>query len=155
MHSFLGEYEVALDSKGRFVLPAGFRKQLAEGSGEQFVINRGLEPCLVLYTMDVWNKLSAKINTLNDFNPKERALKRVFLNGAALTQLDAAGRLLIAPTLKAYAKLDKNLILSAQGNKLEIWDRDAYNEYMNQHLGQLSALAEEVGKNETFNPFAD
>lgn len=155
MQSFLGEYEVALDSKGRFMLPAGFRKQLAEGSGEQFVINRGLEPCLVLYTMDVWAKLSAKINTLNDFNPKERALKRVFLNGATLTQLDNAGRLLIAPTLKSYANLDKNLVLSAQGNKLEIWDKAAYNEYMNQYLGQLSSLAEEVGKNEVFNPFAD
>jgi len=155
MQTFLGEYEVAIDSKGRFMLPAAFRKQLAEGSGDRFVINRGFEPCLVLYTMDVWERLSARMNKLNDFNPKERAFKRIFLNGAGIVELDSAGRILINSGLKEYAGLDKNLVLSAQGNKLEIWDKKSYQDYMKQHLGNLSMLAEEVGGSELFNPFAD
>jgi MraZ protein len=70
MHTFLGEFEVAIDAKGRFLLPAGLRKQLPEGYSESFVINRGFENCLVFYTMDVWQVLSARINKLNDFNQK-------------------------------------------------------------------------------------
>ncbi len=93
MHSFIGEYEVAIDAKGRFLLPAGLRKQIADGQGERFVVNRGFESCLVLYTMDVWELISARINKLNDFNPKERALKRLFLNGANIVELDSAGRM--------------------------------------------------------------
>ena len=138
------------------MLPAAFRKQLSRGVDEQrFVINRGFEPCLVLYTMDVWERLSAKINKLNDFNAKERAFKRIFLNGAGIVELDGAGRLLINPGLKEYADLDKNLILSAQGNKLEIWDKTRYQNYMSEHMNNLSDLAQEVGGSELFNPFSD
>jgi MraZ protein len=155
MHTFLGEYEVAIDAKGRFLLPAGLRKQLPEGAGERFVINRGFEACLVLYTMDVWQMLSAKMNKLNDFNQKERAFKRLFLNGAGIVELDSAGRMLLPKNLMEYAGLSKDMILAAQGNKVELWDKEAYQNYMKQNVGGLSLLAEEVGGSEFFNPFAD
>jgi MraZ protein len=155
MHTFLGEYEVAIDAKGRFLLPAGLRKQLPEGAGERFVINRGFENCLVLYTMDVWKVLSDKMNKLNDFNQKERAFKRLFLNGASIVELDSAGRMLLPKNLMEYAALSKDMVLAAQGNKVELWDRDAYQDYMKQNVGALSLLAEEVGGSEFFNPFAD
>ncbi len=77
MTSFLGEYEVAIDAKGRFLLPSGFRKQLAEGMGEKFVINRGFENCVTIYTMEVWNAISEKINRLNDFNPKGKGVQKI------------------------------------------------------------------------------
>src|SRR6476620_8412513 len=93
MHTFLGEYEVAIDAKGRFLLPAGFRKQLAEGAGERFVINRGFENCLTIYPMDAWNAISEKINRLNDFKPNVREFKRLFLNGATIVEVDSADRL--------------------------------------------------------------
>jgi len=155
MHTFLGEYEVAIDAKGRFLLPAGLRKQLPEGAGERFVMNRGFESCLVLYTMDVWQVLSAKMNKLNDFNQKERAFKRLFLNGASIVELDSAGRMLLPKNLMEYASLSKEMILAAQGNKVELWDKEAYQNYMKQNVGGLSLLAEEVGGSEFFNPFAD
>ena len=155
MHTFLGEYEVAIDAKGRFLLPAGLRKQLPEGAGERFVINRGFESCLVLYTMDVWQVLSAKMNKLNDFNQKERAFKRLFLNGASIVELDSAGRMLLPKNLMEYASLSKEMILAAQGNKVELWDKEAYQNYMKENVGGLSILAEEVGGTEFFNPFAD
>ena len=153
MHTFIGEYEVAVDAKGRFLMPAGFRRQLPEGAGEKFVINRGFEQCLTLYPMDTWNSISASINKLNDFNPKVREFKRLFLNGANIVELDTAGRMLLSKPLQEFAGLKKELVFSAQGNKVEIWDKDTYYEYLRQRTGGFSHLAEEVAGGDFFNPF--
>ena len=59
---FLGEYEVLIDAKNRFLVPAGFRKQLPEGAEDRFVINRGFENCLTVYTIESWSKLSEQIH---------------------------------------------------------------------------------------------
>ena len=72
MTGFLGEFESTLDAKGRFLLPAGLKKQLPEGENTRFVINRGFEKCLTLYPRQSWEPLFAKISTLNDFDPKVR-----------------------------------------------------------------------------------
>ena len=153
MTSFLGEYEVAMDAKGRFLLPSGFRKQLPEGSAERFVINRGFENCLTLDPMDSWTVLSEKINKLNDFNPKVREFKRLFLNGANIVEADSAGRILLPKPLQEYAGLKKDIIMSAQGNKVELWDKDTYYNYINQHAGGFSDLAAEVAGGDFINPF--
>ena len=142
-----------MDAKGRFLLPSGFRKQLPEGSAERFVINRGFENCLTLYPMDSWTVLSEKINKLNDFNPKVREFKRLFLNGANIVEADSAGRILLPKPLQEYAGLKKDIIMSAQGNKVELWDRDTYYNYINQHAGGFSDLAAEVAGGDFINPF--
>lgn len=152
MTSFLGEYEVAIDAKGRFLLPSGFRKQLAEGMGEKFVINRGFENCLSIYTTDVWNAISEKINRLNDFKPNVREFKRLFLNGATIVEVDSADRLLLPKPLQEYAGIKKDAVLSAQGNKVELWDKDTYYNYLRERAGGFSKLAEEVA-NDFGNPF--
>lgn len=152
MANFLGEYEVAIDAKGRFLLPAGFRKQLAEGAGERFVINRGFESCLTIYPMDIWNAISEKVNRLNDFKPNVREFKRLFLNGATMVEVDSADRLLLPKLLQEFAGIKKEAMLVAQGNKLELWDKDTYFNYLNQRMGGFSKLAEDVA-NEFGNPF--
>lgn len=153
MTSFLGEYEVAMDAKGRFLLPSGFRKQLPEGGAERFVINRGFEHCLTMYTVESWNVLSEKINRLNDFNPKVREFKRLFLNGATIIDVDSAGRVLLPKPLQEYAGMKKDIIMSAQGNKVELWDKDTYYNYINQHAAGFSDLAAEVAGGDFINPF--
>ena len=154
MINLIGEYDVSLDSKGRFLLPAGFRKQLPEGNGEhRFVINRGFEKCLTLYPMESWNELSAKVNKLNDFNPKVREFKRLFMNGATIVELDSAGRMLLSKPSQEYAGLDKDVIILAQGNKAELWDKDTYYAYMNNNAAGFSDLAGEVAGGEFLNPF--
>ena len=80
MIGFLGEYEATIDSKGRFLLPAGFKKQMADETKTQFVINRGFEKCLSLYPMESWEPIFSEISKLNDFDPKVRAFRRFFLN---------------------------------------------------------------------------
>ena len=152
MTSFLGEYEVAIDAKGRFLLPSGFRKQLAEGMGEKFVINRGFENCLSIYTMDVWSAISEKINRLNDFKPAVREFKRLFLNGATIVEADSADRILLPKPLQDHAGIKKDAVLSAQGNKVELWDKDTYYNYLRERVGGFSKLAEDVA-NDFGNPF--
>jgi MraZ protein len=128
MTGFLGEFEATLDAKGRFLLPAGFKRQLPEEETNRFVINRGFEKCLALYPMRTWEPLFEKITGLNEFDPKQREFRRAFLNGATFVEPDTAGRILLPPTLKAYAGLQKDIVLMATGDKLEIWDSNKYKE---------------------------
>jgi len=153
MYSFLGEYEVAVDSKGRFLLPSGFRKQLPEEATARFVMNRGFENCLTLYPMENWAALSEKINRLNDFNPKVREFKRLFLNGATILEVDSAGRILIPKPLQEYAGIQKDVVFSCQGNKVELWNKDTYYEHIKKSAESFSSLAEEVAGGDFFNPF--
>ena len=153
MTNFLGEYEVALDAKGRFLVPSGFRKQLPESNGGNFVVNRGFEKCLVLYTTEVWNPIANKINKMNDLVPSVRDFKRLFMNGATPMELDSADRLLLSRQLLEYAGIKKDMIIAAQGNKVELWDKDTYYEYLRQNAAKMGALAAEVAK-DYGNPFS-
>src|SRR4051812_33402626 len=144
MSGFLGEYEVAIDAKGRFLLPSGFRKQMPEDAPQRFVINRGFENCLTLYPIDNWNVITEKINKLNDFNPKVREFKRLFLNGANFLDVDSADRLLLPKQLMEYAGIKKEMVFTAQGNKVELWDKDTYYNYIRGHAAGFSSLAAEV-----------
>jgi MraZ protein len=125
MKGFLGEYEATLDAKGRFLLPAGLKKQLPENA-MPFVINRGLEKCLTLYPQTSWEPIYAQISKLNDFDPKVREFRRFFLNGATEVEPDTAGRLLLPQNLKEYAGLTKDIVLVSAVDKIEIWDSAAY-----------------------------
>lgn len=127
MTGFLGEYEVRLDAKGRFLLPSGYKKQISDGNAP-FVLNRGFEKCLRVYTQESWEPLFQQLSQLNDFDPEVRTFKRYFLNGATLVELDTAGRILIPKNLIEYAGLDKDIILAPSTGKIEIWDKTRYRE---------------------------
>lgn len=129
MIGFLGEFEATLDPKGRFLLPAGVKKQLKEGENTQFVINRGFEKCLTLYPMSSWAPIYENIARLNDFDPKVREFRRYFLNGAISLELDSAGRLLIPRNLMEHASLDKDIVLVSAVTKMEIWDKTKYQQF--------------------------
>src|SRR5580700_11921384 len=126
MAGFLGEYEVTLDAKGRFLLPAGLKNQMEENVDKRFVIKRGFEECLNLFTWQGWQKISMAISELSPFDDEVREFTRIFLNGATITELDTAGRLLIPPGLKAYAELKKDIMVTANVDALEIWDKEKH-----------------------------
>ena len=143
--SFLGEYEATLDAKGRFLLPAGFKRQLPEGESTRFVINRGFEKCLSLYPIQSWQPLYDQISALNDFDPKVREFRRYFLNGAIEVEPDTAGRILVPQNLKDYAGLGKDLVLAAAVNKIEIWDKEKYQKFFESYSpDDFSSLAQTV-----------
>lgn len=157
MIGFLGEYEATVDAKGRFLLPAGFKKQLPEEAGNQFVINRGFEKCLTLFPMKSWEPIFSEISKLNDFDPKVREFRRVFLNGATVLELDSAGRLLLPPNLKEHAGIDKDIVLVAAMNKIEIWDKNKYHQLFESFSPEaFSQLAQQVmagtGNGKSENP---
>ncbi|MBN8862039.1 MAG: division/cell wall cluster transcriptional repressor MraZ [Sphingobacteriales bacterium] len=142
---FLGEYEATLDLKGRFLLPAGFKKQLPEEESLRFVINRGFEKCLTLYPLKSWEPLFARVKALNEFDPRAREFKRWFLNGATYLEPDTAGRLLVPPNLKGHADLTKDIVLVAVGDKIEIWDSNKYKQFFDSFSPEaFSDLANEV-----------
>jgi len=145
MIGFLGEFEATLDAKGRFLLPAGIRKQLPEKENDQFVINRGFEKCLSLYPLKSWEPLFAEISKLNEFDPKVREFRRYFLNGATMVEPDSAGRLLIPPNLKDHAGLQKDIVLVSAVDKIEIWDSNKYHQLFDSFSAEdFSSLAKDV-----------
>jgi MraZ protein len=142
---FLGEFEATLDTKSRFLLPVGFKKQLPEEESLHFVINRGFEKCLCLYPVKNWEALYAKIKVLNDFDPRAREFRRYFLNGATRVEPDGAGRLLLPQNLKEHADLHKDIVLSAAGDKIEIWDSNKYKQLFESFSPEAySMLAQQV-----------
>ena len=150
MIRFLGEYEATLDAKGRFLFPTGFRRQIPEGETGSFFINRGFERCLTLYPMKNWEPIFEEISNKNDFDAKVREFRRYFLNGITV-DMDSAGRLLLPKNLMEYAGLQKDIVLLSAIDKIEIWDKDKYQQLFDTFSPEaFSALAQEVmaGKKE-------
>ena len=142
---FLGEYEVTFDTKGRFLLPVGIKKQLPEEAGSRFVIARGFEKCLTLYPKKNWDQIMAELIKVNDYKAENREFLRYFTMGASETELDSAGRLLVPPNLKVYAELEKDVVLVSVINKIEIWDKSKYQQFFDSFsLEKYSDLAEKV-----------
>ena len=145
MIGFIGEYESTIDAKGRFLLPSGFKKQLPEKESYVFVINRGFEKCLTLYPIQSWEPIFKEISQLNDFDPKVREFRRYFLNGAVQLELDSAGRVLLPKNLMDHASLEKDIVLVSAINKIEIWDRNKYQQFFESFSAEsFSNLANEV-----------
>ena len=145
MNQFIGEYEVTLDAKGRFLVPVAFKKQLAADTANQFVICRGIEKCLTLYPLQTWEPLYEDLRKLNQFDPKVREFRRRFLNGATPIELDNAGRMLLPKSLIEYAGLGKDIVLASAVNQIEIWDANKYKQLFDASSAEdFSVLADEV-----------
>lgn len=144
MNHFLGEFECKLDAKNRMVLPAALKRQMPDVEREGLVINRGFEKNLVIYTRQEWRNIMEKLERLNPFDRKNREFIRQFSRGASELSLDAAGRVLIPKSLSAYAGISAELVLSCQINKIEVWDKVAYEAQWGDDSEDFAALAEEV-----------
>ena len=144
MTNFLGEYYCKLDTKGRVMMPASLKKQVPDASEGKFVINRGFEKCLVLYTKEEWDKITAEINKLNQYVRKNREFIRYFYRGATELQFDSSSRLLLPKMLLTYAGIEKEAVLFANANKIEVWDAETYDNLINNEPEYFSELAEQV-----------
>ncbi len=126
------------------MMPSGLRKQLGPEDQERFVINRGFENNLTLYPQSEWLNISREVNALNLYNKKNREFVRYFFRGASEMRLDSTGRLLLPRQLISYAGIGREIVLFAYGNRIEIWDKHAYEEMMANEPDDFSSLAEEV-----------
>ncbi|AOM41093.1 division/cell wall cluster transcriptional repressor MraZ [Xenorhabdus hominickii] len=124
---FRGATLVNLDSKGRLTVPARYRETLNEESIGQMVCTIDLhQPCLLLYTLPEWEIIEEKLSRLSSMNPAERRVQRLLLGHASECQMDGAGRLLLANTLRQHAGLTKEVMLVGQFNKFELWDEKVW-----------------------------
>lgn len=144
MPGLVGEYECKLDGKGRFLFPAGLRKQLDPSANEVFMMNKGFEDCLTIYPMNEWEKVSERLGKMNLFKPKNRMFYRLFHQGAKQLGLDGTGRVLIPKALMDRVGLKKEIVLTAYHDRIEVWDKDAYYGLIDDNIADFADLADEV-----------
>lgn len=145
MINLIGTYECKADAKGRVMFSSALKKQLLPVVSEGFVIKRAVfQSCLELYPMQEWNLMMEKINKLNRFVKKNNDFIRRFTAGVKMVELDASGRLLIPKDLCQFAKIDKQVVLSSAVNIIEIWDKDKYENTIDDSAIDFAELAEEV-----------
>jgi MraZ protein len=118
---FLGQHEHTLDAKNRLTIPHRFRAALSDG----VILARSLDPCLSIYTPKGWDSFTGQWVTSRDpLSAEARRLQRFFYSGSFDTQLDAAGRIMVPPTLIEHATLGKEVVVVGCGEWLEVWDRE-------------------------------
>ena len=135
---FLGEYHHNIDDKGRLVIPNKYRDEL----GNHFIITRGIEKCLYVYSMTEWEKLVAKLNTLPFTKKSVRTFLRSFFSGAAVCEFDRSGRINITSPLVSYAGLDKECVIIGVNDRIEIWNEKSFNNFLDENASQLEDIAE-------------
>ena len=134
----MGEYRHNIDEKGRLILPAKFREEL----GENFIITRGLEECLFVYTMDEWQKITKRLNNLPFTKKDARSFMRFFLSGATAAEFDKQGRINITSPLITYADLKKECVIIGVGDRIEIWSQEKWDNFYDTNKDSLSDIAE-------------
>lgn len=127
------------------MLSVAFKKQLASVLQDGFVVKRAVfQPCLEIYPMQEWNQMMAKINKLNRFVKKNNDFIRRFTAGVKIVEMDASGRLLIPKDLCGFAGIQKQVVLSSAINIIEVWDKDKYEQAIDDAATDFADLAEEV-----------
>lgn len=119
---FMCEYNHTVDAKGRLIIPAKFRETL----GDEFVVCKGLDHCLYVYSNQDWEAFAKQLTSLPLTDKDARQFVRFFMSGASQVEVDKQGRILVPPSLRTYAQLDKEVILAGAGHRIEIWDKDRW-----------------------------
>ncbi len=138
---FRGSTEQIIDTKGRVILPARFREILVSKNSTTLVLTN-FDSCLLAYPIEEWDKFEEKISKLPSGNVKMRSFKRFILSAATECAMDKQGRILIPPNLKAYARLERDIVVAGHQNHFEIWNRQGF--YENIKQGQDFASSQEV-----------
>ena len=137
---FLGEYQHTLDAKGRVSLPSKFRTQMTGN----VVVAKGFDKCLYVYPVEAYEAFVAGLLGREDFDPRIRQLRRRFTAGAVEAELDTAGRVSLPPKLREHAGLSKDVAITGNGNRIEIWDAEAWSAYEGETESNVEDLAREL-----------
>ncbi len=141
---FIGEFQHSLDTKNRVILPARFREKL----GDNFVVTKGLDNCLFIYTLEEWNVVEKKLSALPTSNKDARAYARFFFSGAIEAETDKQGRMLIPSNLKEYAHIEKDVVIIGVSSRIEIWSTSQWQKYIDEadmSIDEVSAKMSELG----------
>lgn len=140
---FMGEYNHTVDAKGRLIVPSKFREQL----GEEFVVTKGLDGCLFVYTNLEWQNMEEKFKNIPMTSKDARKFSRFFFAGAAGVEIDKQGRILLPPNLREYANIQKDVVLAGVLNRIEIWDKDRWleNTYDEDEMDEIAEHMADLG----------
>ncbi|AXP79834.1 cell division protein MraZ [Mariniflexile rhizosphaerae] len=145
MDLLTGTYDCKVDAKGRLMMPSPLKKQLSSVLPDGFVLRRSVfQKCLELYPMSEWQVLMQKMNKLNRFNKKNNDFIRRFTAGVKMVEVDVNGRLLIPKDLTVFANISKDIVVTSAINIIEIWDKDLYEQAIDDAAVDFADLAEEV-----------
>lgn len=136
----MGEFHHNLDEKGRIIIPS----KLREGLGENIIVTRGLEDCLFIYSEKEWSLIVSKLKSLPFTKKDARSFTRMFLSGATATDFDKQGRISISTPLKEYASLNKECIIIGVNDRLEIWSKEKWNDFVTSSKEDLSDWADHL-----------
>ena len=139
---FIGEYSHTIDAKGRLIVPSKFREQL----GDEFVVTKGLDGCLFVYENSEWKSFEEKLHSLPLTNANARKFSRFFMAGAAPCEMDKQGRTLIPATLREFAQMKKEVVLTGMADRIEIWSKEKWienNSY--EDMDDIAASMQELG----------
>ncbi len=137
---FIGEYNHNIDTKGRLIIPSRFRESLSE----KFIVTRGLDKCLFVYTLEEWENLVKIIKTLPFTKRKNRDFERFFFSGAIECEVDKQGRVNISSSLQSYAQLEKECKIVGVNERLEIWSENNWNSFIESNEDYFSDIAEDI-----------
>lgn len=137
---FYGEFQHTVDPKGRVIMPSTFREEL----GEKFILTKGLDECLFVYSKTEWNNLETKLKTLPLSNKDARAFVRFFFSGASECEVDKQGRILIPQNLRSYAELDKDIYIIGVSTRVEVWDKAKWETYNGDENLNPDSIAEKM-----------
>ena len=136
----MGEYHHSIDDKGRLIIPAKFRTEL----GDKFIITRGIENCLFVYPEERWEQIVHKLESLPFTKKDARNFTRFFLSGATVAEFDKQGRINITSPLINYASIKKDCVIIGTGDRLEIWSKDAWDNFFDSASINMSDIAENL-----------
>lgn len=135
---FMGEFHHNIDEKNRLIVPSKFRNEL----GNKFIVTRGIEKCLFIYSLDEWNKIVDKLKELPFTRKDARTFMRMFLSGATECELDNNGRINIPNPLKEYANIKKEVVVIGVNERLEIWSNEGFDDFFNDNIDNFDEIAE-------------
>ncbi|OGY47627.1 MAG: cell division/cell wall cluster transcriptional repressor MraZ [Candidatus Buchananbacteria bacterium RIFCSPHIGHO2_01_FULL_47_11b] len=139
---FIGQYQHAIDEKGRLAVPAKFRDRLKKGA----VVTKGLDNCLFLYPKEEWQRFADRLAALLISKANNRAFARLMLAGAMDVDIDKQGRMLIPEYLRKFAGVKKQVVIAGLYNRLEIWDETAWENYKQGTESKSGDIAEALGE---------
>ena len=145
-NTFTGEFSYSLDAKGRVNIPAKFRNVLTADNDQSFVITRGMDPCVWVYPVTIWQSIEDELRKLSSLSKINRSFVRSTVRYASSVQYDKQGRIAITPNLIKYAQLEKEALIVGMVNKLEIWNPKL--------LDSVDKESQKIDSSETCNTYA-
>lgn len=141
---YFGEFQTRIDDKGRVTVPARFREVMRELGHAQWFMGRGVAPCVHIYPKPEWDSIREQVNRHSPMNPRVSDFRRLLFSSVSEVRPDPQGRMAVASNLREHAKLDKDVVLIGVENYLELWDREAWQQFKQAKDAEFMAMTAQL-----------